>query len=58
MRGRREGLVNQDAKQHRTKVVENLVFVPYTRTLQTLDDTLGECMGSLAVGFVDRCGRQ
>ena len=46
------------------KVVESPIFVPFTRdsklrkTLQQLDDQLGECMKSPAVRFVERCGGQ
>ena len=45
-------------------MVEAPVFVPYTRdstlrkSLQRLDDTLGECLGSPGVRFVERCGGQ
>ena len=48
----------------KVKVIESPVFVPYTRdsklkkALQTMDDTLGECMGSPSVRFVERCGGQ
>ena len=48
----------------RVKVTESPVFIPYTResvlrkALQTLDETLGECMGSPGVKFVERCAEQ
>ena len=48
----------------RVKIVESPVLVPYTRdsklrkALQVLDDTLGVCMGTPRVRFVERCGGQ
>ena len=48
----------------KVKVRETPIFIPYTResvqrkALQSLDDTLGECMGSPSVRFVERCGEQ
>ena len=46
----------------RTKVLESPVFVPFTmdsvlrKALQKMDDTLGECMNTPGVRFVEHCG--
>ena len=47
-----------------TKVIESPVFIPYTRdsrlkkALQTIDETLCQCLGSPKVKFVERYGGQ
>ena len=51
-------------KRKQGKSYRSTIFIPYTRdsslkkSLQKIDDTLGECLGSPGVRFVERCGGQ
>ena len=51
-------------KEERVKIVETVVFIPYTRnselrnTLQTKDDELTSTFNSPGVRFVERGGKQ
>ena len=54
--------IPDQGKEKKVKITEAPIFIPYTRdsmlkkNLQRIDDTIGECLGSPAVRFVERCG--
>ena len=54
----------KEKQESKVKVLESPIFIPFTKdstlrkALQVVDDTLGECMNTPGVRFVERCGGQ